>query len=292
MIPVAPPARRTARFLQLESVDMTESSALPSEKFPGGQDVLFDAKKCFIAAPIGSAESEVRRRSDLVRKYIIDEALQPLGYETVRSDDIEKAGEITTQIVSDLIEADLVIADLTGQNANVFYELAIRHSFRKPYIQIVEKGEELPFDVRAFRTVFVDHKDLESAALARRSLHEMIKDIEDGGDVQSPVTHAVTRQQLESSQDPGGKELAQVAEVVERIEARMRRLESDDKQIRRGNLERQAVFVLMSLLEDAIVKKKLITGTDFDELDTLSRSMPDLKLQNFVKYMKDNVVPF
>ena len=121
---------------------MPESEPSATDVAPGSQSTLFATKKCFIASPIGAAGSDERHRSNLVKKYIIDEAVNPLGYKTVRADEIDKSGEITTQIVSDLIDADLLIADLTGQNANVFYELAIRHSFRKPYIQIVEQGEE------------------------------------------------------------------------------------------------------------------------------------------------------
>lgn len=199
-----------------------------------GQSALFRPKRCFIASPIGTSGSEVRRRSDQVKTYIIDEALKPLGYETVRADEIDKSGEITTQIVADLIEADLLIADLTGHNANVFYELAIRHSFRKPYIQLIEEGEDLPFDVRAYRTVFVNHRDLESAAKARETLANMVRDIESGADVQSPVTHAVNRQTLETSADPRGQELAQIGQMVERIDLRLRKMESPGSRPRSG----------------------------------------------------------
>src|SRR5690349_10032057 len=106
--------------------DEGTGSVAPEES--GHQGTLIGSKVCFIASPIGAAGSDARRRSDLVKRYIIDEALKPLGYETRRADDIDKSGEITTQIVADLIEADLLVADLTGHNANVFYELAIRHS--------------------------------------------------------------------------------------------------------------------------------------------------------------------
>lgn len=199
-----------------------------------GQTTLFRQKRCFIASPIGASGSEDRRRSDLVKTYIIDEALHPLGYETIRADEIDKSGEITTQIVADLIEADLLIADLTGHNANVFYELAIRHSFRKPYIQLIEEGEDLPFDVRAYRTVFVNHRDLESAAKAREMLANMVRDIESGADVQSPVTHAVNRQTLETSTDPRGQELAQIGQMVERIDLRLRKMETPGSRPRSG----------------------------------------------------------
>ena len=46
---------------------------------------------------------------------------------------------------------------------NVYYELAVRHATRKPVIQLMQKGEPLPFDVAGTRTIIVDHRDLDSA---------------------------------------------------------------------------------------------------------------------------------
>ena len=61
------------------------------------------------------------------------------------------SGLITKAIIEQIITADLVIADLTGNNPNVFYELAIRHSYRKPTIQIVKGEIDIPFDVANMR---------------------------------------------------------------------------------------------------------------------------------------------
>jgi len=57
------------------------------------------------------------------------------------------------QVYERLVSADLVIADLSGGNPNVFYELAVRHMTRKPFVQLLIKGEALPFDVAPERTV-------------------------------------------------------------------------------------------------------------------------------------------
>jgi len=85
-------------------------------------------KSCFVIAPIGQEESETRNRSDLVLKHIIKPAAEECGYKAVRADEISEPGIITTQVIQRLIDDDLVIADLTERNPNVFYELAIRHA--------------------------------------------------------------------------------------------------------------------------------------------------------------------
>ena len=63
-----------------------------------------------------------------------------MGYEVTRADKIAESGIINSQIIQRIVEDELLIADLTDMNANVFYELAIRHSIRKPFVQIMQKG--------------------------------------------------------------------------------------------------------------------------------------------------------
>src|SRR5687767_14258073 len=98
-----------------------------------------EPKVCFVISPIESKGSDVRRRSDQVLKYIIEPAA--VGYDVIRADKISEGGIITSQVVQYLRDSALVIADLTGHNANVFYELAIRHVLRKPYIHMIHKSE-------------------------------------------------------------------------------------------------------------------------------------------------------
>jgi hypothetical protein len=159
--------------------------------------------------------------------YVIEEALTPLGYKTVRADRINSAGRITTQIVTNIIEADLLIADLTDQNANVFYEIAIRHAFDKPYVQLIEDEQEIPFDVRDMRTIHLDYRDLASAARAKKDLADMVRDIEDGNKPESPVVTAVNLRTLEQSGDPNKIEAAQLSAAVQTLNSEIRSLRED-----------------------------------------------------------------
>src|SRR5438552_15664428 len=91
-----------------------------------------ERKICFVISPIGEDDSETRKCSDQVLKHIITGPIEQLGYEVVRADKISEPGIITSQIIEQVVEAALVIADLTEKNPNVFYELALRHVTRKP----------------------------------------------------------------------------------------------------------------------------------------------------------------
>jgi hypothetical protein len=91
-------------------------------------------KTCFVIAPIGEDNSEIRRRSDLILKYIIEPAATICRYKAIRADRISEPGMITAQVIQHIVDDPMVIADLTGRNSNVYYELAIGHAIRKPYV--------------------------------------------------------------------------------------------------------------------------------------------------------------
>ncbi|MFZ4266855.1 hypothetical protein [Streptomyces arboris] len=75
-----------------------------------------------------------------------------MDIDPVRADQIAVAGEITEQVFRHIYEDDVVIADVSGGNPNVMYELGLRHTTGKLTIQIGEFGQ-LPFDVSAIRTI-------------------------------------------------------------------------------------------------------------------------------------------
>jgi hypothetical protein len=145
-------------------------------------------KKAFLICPIGEEASEVRQRSDKILKHIIIPVCDRVRYKIERADMLDQPGLITNQIVKKIIDADLIIADLTGQNPNVFYELALCHILRKPTVQMIKKGEKLPFDIATTRTIQVDHTDLDNVNEAKKVLARQIIAVEKNpNDVDSPL---------------------------------------------------------------------------------------------------------
>ena len=136
---------------------------------------MVDNKKtCFVISPIDQDGSEVRQRADKILRYVIAPAVEQCGFEPKRADRIPEQGLVSRQIIRHIIDADLVIADLTGYNPNVFYEIAIRHIIHKPLVQIIQKGERIPFDLSDMRTISVDHTDLDSVEDAKEELKKHI----------------------------------------------------------------------------------------------------------------------
>ena len=181
-----------------------------------------NTKTCFVIAPIGEPDTEIRRRSDQILQYIIRPAVESLGYSAVRADEIDEPGIITSQVIQHVSEDPLVVADLTGHNPNVFYELAIRHAIRKPYIQIIQKGESIPFDVAAARTIFVDHRDLDMVDAAKNQIIEQTRNLEsNSSSPESPISVAVDLQSLRQSDDPEQRSLADVLSTLSEIQGRL-----------------------------------------------------------------------
>ncbi|MFC8790482.1 hypothetical protein [Streptomyces cinereoruber] len=103
-------------------------------------------------APLGDPARQTYEDSLQVYEEVIQAACLQVGIEPIRADQIAVAGEITEQIFRHLYEDDVVIADVSGGNPNVMYELGLRHTTGKLTIQIGEFGQ-LPFDVNAVRTI-------------------------------------------------------------------------------------------------------------------------------------------
>ncbi len=121
---------------------------------------MADKKTCYIISEIGKPESEERKWANFVREYIIEPAVTDCGYEApARSDDPDK-DLIMADIIQQMFEADLVIADLTGYNPNVFYELGIRHCAQKPAIHLIRVGQSPPFDLGGNKAIFIDESHL------------------------------------------------------------------------------------------------------------------------------------
>jgi len=89
----------------------------------------------------------------------------------LRADDITNTGRITSQIIAAISNADVVIADITGSNANVLYELGQAHAGGKPTI-VLNQAEKSPFDLQDFRQIFYRRSRL---AAASRQLSKFVK---------------------------------------------------------------------------------------------------------------------
>lgn len=115
----------------------------------------------FVAMPYGEREGV---NFDTIYQTLIKSALAGAGFEVFRADEENTAGDIRADMFQELLLADLVIADITIPNPNVWYELGVRHALRaRGYVQMRGKiaGDKarVPFDVSVARTFSYHLKD-------------------------------------------------------------------------------------------------------------------------------------
>lgn len=110
----------------------------------------------FVIMPFGKKKGADGSIYDFNAIYtqLIKPSLEAAGFEAFRADEETTSGDILTDMFQELLLADLCICDMSIDNANVFYELGIRHAFRKRGIVHIQAGRAyMPFDIFNVRTI-------------------------------------------------------------------------------------------------------------------------------------------
>jgi hypothetical protein len=114
---------------------------------------ISDSDSCFVvmpfALPLGAYFAS-----------IYEPAIKKAGLHPIRADDdIFSTGKIMDQVWLGINQARVLVAELTGRNPNVFYELGLAHALRKPVVLVSSNEEDVPFDVRHIRVIYYDMTD-------------------------------------------------------------------------------------------------------------------------------------
>jgi hypothetical protein len=166
-----------------------------------------DGKKlCFVVSPIGQPGSESRKHADWVLDYIIKpEMVHYPEFEVRRADNDFRPGQIDVHMINDLLDAELVIADLRLRNPNVFYEVGIRHMQEKPTIHLQLESEEWIFDVTGYRSVNIARSTVQEIEKSRTQLKEhLIAVFTPGFVVTNPVKNARGILKIDQESHPCG----------------------------------------------------------------------------------------
>ena len=89
---------------------------------------------------------------EMYREFIVP-TFEEGGFTVSRADENLDQANILRTIVGQIRDCDIVIADLTGANPNVYYELGVAHTMKKPVILLTQDIEGLPFDIKSYRVI-------------------------------------------------------------------------------------------------------------------------------------------
>ena len=89
----------------------------------------------------------------------IAEVGRDLGFTVNRGDEKANHGDIFSQLLRQIVKARVVVANISGRNPNVFYELGIAHALDKSVILLSHSEKDVPFDVQSKRIVFYKSPD-------------------------------------------------------------------------------------------------------------------------------------
>ncbi len=180
-------------------------------------------KVLFIICPIKEEGSPPRKRSDQLMRHIIKPVADE-KYEVIRSDKDSTPGRIDRQIINHLRNDALVVCDLTDHNANVLYELAIRHAVRKPVVLMGEKDTRPPFDLYTQRVISYDLTDPDKITDSKEELKKQIDSIEESKFI---VDTPIEGTEPIYNDKPVGREeiLPQILNLLKRTSSRVSSLE-------------------------------------------------------------------
>ena len=156
---------------------------------------------CFVVMPFGKKKDAkgISFNFDEIYRRLIKPAIDAAGMEPIRADEETVGGIIHKPMYERLILCDYCIADLSTANANVFYELGIRHTI-KPYttVTIFAAGQQLPFDVNGVRS-YPYTKSLKKLAADIKAITQKLKAAKTTKNIDSPIYQLVGGVEFQNS---------------------------------------------------------------------------------------------
>ena len=161
------------------------SRPLPAPTRTSDLETNRDGRKlCFVIQGFGvKTDFQSGRTLNLDRSYeVIKEAIQEAGLRCIRLDEVRFSGTSDLPLFEHLLNADVIIADLSTANANALYELGLCHALRpRGTIVVAENGFRNPFDISSMKILAYEHMGTDlgrtEAVRFKKDLRKAINDV-------------------------------------------------------------------------------------------------------------------
>jgi len=134
-------------------ISLLRQFALRANPIWEGREFDVERDYCFVLMPFSEDYDVQRVYNDHVKPVV-----ERCKMRCERADDIHDISGVMQSVWESMNRARLVIAEMTGRNPNVFYELGIAHTLGKPVIMITQSMDHVPFDLKHLRCIVYDYK--------------------------------------------------------------------------------------------------------------------------------------
>lgn len=139
----------------------------------------YAGKKCFVIMPFGKKKDVDGTEVDFDHIYreLIEKAVEGLGVDCERCDEIIDAGSIHKKMFRGIFDADVAVVDITSLNPNVFYELGVRHALHPHVTLVIRKNSNLPppFNINGINILGYDITDEDRIEAGRKNIRDHIR---------------------------------------------------------------------------------------------------------------------
>ena len=186
--------------------------------------------RIFLISQVGDKGTDIRKRADNIHNHVVSPVAGEFGLDVLRSDRDPTPGPVTSQILRSILDSRVVVADLTGRNPNVYYELGIVHSFGLPVVIMVDKVSSLSFDVKNERVIEIGDDgriDVDQAEHVKQELKAFLEVVlAEGYKPSSLVTETARVQRLEelAPEDAEASELTDIKQRLDQMISAIRRI--------------------------------------------------------------------
>src|SRR5437868_10767783 len=213
-------------------------------------------ESCFTIMPFGGY-------FDSYYQDIFRPAIKAAGLEPNRADDLYRPSAIVNDIWSYTKNAKVILADLTGKNPNVFYELGLAHALAKPAILVTESLDDIPFDLRGLRIIQYDKNEPDWGGLLRDRIESSIREtIESPQTAVLPTFLNVKTPTPKPSLTPQEKEVVQLKQDVDMLQRELRNLGGIDSSRRLLTSAKDAEKLIRDYIElrvpRAVIEQRLV----------------------------------
>jgi len=155
----------------------------------------YAGKKCFVIMPFGKKKDIDGAEIDFDYVYhnLIEKAVEELGIDCERCDEIPDTGAIHKKMFKGIFDADAAVVDITSLNPNVFYELGVRHALHKYVTLVIRKNSDqpIPFNIRGLNITGYDIGTDDQLEATRKQIRLLIQTGLDSQNIDSIVHDAL-----------------------------------------------------------------------------------------------------